>query len=715
MSIIQNIRDKAAWIIIGAIALALIAFIVQDAFQNQSLFSDNPTHLGTVAGRKIDAGSFEERFKRAEAQYQSQGYPMNDMMRQNIREAIWNEYVEEAIMDKRYEQLGILTSDRELSDILFGANPPEDLRRQFTDPNTGQYDGNAAYQQIKELERQKKNPQYAAQYASFYQQYVPALKKNRQREKYLSLLANSSYVPKWMVEKTNADNSQKSSISFVNIPYSTISDSAVKVSDDEILSYVNNRKEEFKQEKSRGIEYVAFNAAPNKADTQAVYNQVVALKNEFTSTEDPAAFLIRNGSETPFFEGYILKSKMQISAADTIQSLSNGAVYGPYQDAGNYALAKMIDKRNVPDSVKVRHILIKFAEAGRPVIEDSVAKKRIDSIVSEINKGASFDSMVVRFSDDAGSKDKGGEYEFSSVQFGNISKEFAETIFYGNAGDKKTVRVENSGYGGYHYIEVLTQKNFEQGYKVAYLSKPIVASDATDVSAMGLASQFAAESRNRKKFEANAKKHNLNRFTAIDIKPLESNIQGVGESREMVKWMYEAEVGDVADRPFRVADKYVVPVLIQALEEGIMNAQKARPLVEFIVRNEKKASQIISKIGSANTLEAVSKAVNQPVSQTDSVLFSSPYIPNIGQEMKFVGASFNKQNQAKVSEPISGNGGVFVLKINNITAVPNPDFDAAQQQAGMQQMQQRNFSNPQAVLEILKKTVKIKDNRAKFF
>jgi peptidyl-prolyl cis-trans isomerase D len=179
--------------------------------------------------------------------------------------------------------------------------------------------------------------------------------------------------------------------------------------------------------------------------------------------------------------------------------------------------------------------------------------------------------------------------------------------------------------------------------------------------------------------------------------------------------MYEAEVGDVADQPFRVGDKYVVPLLIQALEEGTMGAQKARPMVEFIIRNEKKASQIISKIGSANTLEGVSKAVNQPVSQTDSVLFSSPFIPNIGQEMKFVGASFNKRNQAKISEPIPGNGGVFVVKINNITAIANPDFDAAQQQASMQQMQQRNFSNPQAVLEILKKTVKIKDNRARFF
>jgi peptidyl-prolyl cis-trans isomerase D len=711
MSIIQSIRDKAAWIIIGAIAIALLAFIAQDAFQNTSMFQSNQTTVGTVDGKKIDAMEFEERFKQAEAQYTNQGYPMNEAMRQNIREALWSEYVEDRIMTNRYAELGINTSDRELSDILFGANPPQDLRQQFTDPNTGQYDANAANQQIQALRKQKNTPMYK----SFFEQYLPSIKKSRQKEKYLAMLANSSYVPKWIVEKTNADNSQKASVSYINIPYATISDTTVKVTDEEILAYVNKHKEEYKQEESRGMEYVTFNAAPSKSDSDEVYNQVIALKTEFLTTTDPAAFLVRNGTETPFYEGFVLKSKMQVAATDTIQKLKEGEVFGPYLDGGNYVLAKMITKRNLPDSVKSRHILVKFSERGAPIIDDSTAKKRIDSIVNAIRNGASFDSMVVKFSDDAGSKDKKGIYEFASLQMGNLSKEFAEAIFYGAVGDKKTVRVENASYGGYHYIEVLDQKNFEPAYKVAYLTKAIIPSDATDVAAMGLASQFAAESRNRKKFEENAKTRNLNRFTSNEIKPLESSIQGLGESRELVKWMYDAEIGEVADRPFLVSDKYVVPVLTQVAEEGTMSAQKARPMVEFIVRNEKKATQIINKIGSANSLDAISKAVNQPVSQSDSILFNSPYVPNVGQELKLVGASFNKQNQTKISEPIPGNGGVFVLKVNNITAIANPDFDAAEQQVAMQQMLQRSISNPQALLEILKKTVKIKDNRVDFF
>src|SRR5690606_14774629 len=144
-------------------------------------------------------------------------------------------------------------------------------------------------------------------------------------------------------------------------------------------------------------------------------------------------------------------------------------VYGPYMDNGSYTLAKMVAKRSIPDSVKVRHILIKTADQGQPTLADSTAKQRIDSIVTAIRGGARFDTMVAKYSDDQGSLATNGEYDFSSVQFGSISKEFAEAIFYGRTGDKKTVKVENAGYSGYHYIEILNQKNFEQAFNVAYM------------------------------------------------------------------------------------------------------------------------------------------------------------------------------------------------------------------------------------------------------
>lgn len=713
MSIIQSIRDKAAWIIIGAIALALIAFIVQDAFQNRNMFDGDSTTLGVVDGTSIEAADFEERYKRAEDMYRQQGYPMNDMMRQNIRESLWSEYVDDAIMKERYEELGIMVSDKELRDgILYGDNPPQDLRQQFTDPNTGQYDVNAAYQQIEALRKQKNTPQYA----SFFNQYLPALKKNRQKEKYLSLLGTSVYVPKWLVEKMNADNSQKASISYVNIPYSTVNDSAVKVSNEAIKAYISERKDEYKQEEdTRVMEYVMFDAGPTKADSAAILSQVQALKDEFKTTTDINAFMIRNGSESTYQDVFALKSKLTSQHADSIVGLADGEVAGPYLENGNYVLAKVVARRNMPDSVKVRHILIKTGEQGRQTLADSIAKKRVDSIADAIRKGTSFTEMVTKYSDDQGSKETGGEYDFSSNQFPSISREFAEVAFYGVAGDKKVVKVENPSYTGYHYIEVISQKGFEPAYKVAEFSKAIIPSDETLQRANGLASQFAAESRTKKQFDENLKKNNYNKLIATDIKPLDASITGLGSSREVVRWAFNAEPGEVAETPFQVDDKIIVPVVTRVFEKGLMSVETARPLVESILRNQEKAKQIIGKIGNASTVEAAAQATGQQVAKADSIMFSSIFVPNVGQEPRVVGASFNKTFQTKASPAIEGNGGVFVIKVDNVSAVANPAMDVKQQQDQLIQAQQRAYTDPRIINEILKKTAKIKDNRHKFF
>lgn len=712
MSIIQTIRDRAAWIIIVAIAVALIAFIVQDGFHSRGMFSGDNTTLGVVNGTKINAADFEERVKRAEEIYRQQGYPMNDMMRQNIRESLWNEYVDDAIMKDRYENLGISVSDKELNDILFGENPPQDLRQQFTDPKTGIYDANAAYQRIQALRKQKNTPAYA----SFFTQYLPAIAKGRQKEKYLSLLGSSIYIPKWFIEKMNADNSQKASISYVDVPYATVADSSVKVTDEAIKAYITKHPEEYElPEDTRSIEYVMFDAGPTSADSAAILSQVSALKDEFAKTTDVSAFLMRNGSESTYEDAFVLKSKLRTPNLDSLVGLAEGDVAGPYLENGNYVLAKMMAKRSMPDSVKVRHILIKTGEQSTTTLADSIAKQRIDSIAAAIKGGANFNEMVIKYSDDQGSKETGGEYEFASTQFSGLSKEFAETAFYGHAGDKKIVKVDNPSYAGYHYIEVISQKNFEPAYKIAEFTRAITPSDETVSKANGLASQFAAESRTKKQFDANAKKLNYNKLIATDIKSLDATINGLGNSREMVRWVYNSKPGDVTETPFQVEDKIVVPVVTRIYEKGLMPVDRARPLVESILRNEEKAKQIAAKIGSAATVEAAAQATGQQVVKNDSIMFNTSFIPNVGQEPKVIGAAFNKAFQAKVSPAIAGNGGVYVLKTDNVSAVATGGQEIQQQQQEMEQSQRRAYSDPRLINDVLKKTVKIKDNRSRFF
>ncbi len=703
MSIIQTIRDKAAWLVFIVIALSLLGFLLMDAFvggSGRGFFGGNSTTIGTVNGKDVDYVAFQKRISQVETQYQQSGYPLNEMMRQNIQEQVWNQMIEENVLSTEYKKLGLKVTPKELDDMLFGANPPQDLRQQFTNEQ-GIYDANAAKAAIANLRSQKDNPMAE----NFSNQYLPALVDARLREKYASLIGNTYYVPKWMSEKMIADNSQMAAISYVAIPYTTISDSAaeVKVSDSDISAYLNDHKEEFKQEASRSISYVSFSAAPTTADSASVFTTLANLRGEFETATDPAAFLVRNNSEIPIYDGYVLRSKMQVPNADTIRSLAEGSVYGPYIDGGNVVLAKMIAKRNMPDSVKVRHILVS-TQAG---LSDSIAKVKIDSIQGAIRSGSSFAALAAQLSDDQGSREKGGEYDFGSQQFGTLAREFAEAIFYGNTGDKKVVKTEF----GYHYIEILNQKNFEPAYKVAYLSRSILPSVETENTASGAANQFAGESRTAKAFEESVTKSKLTKMSATDIKPNDMMVAGLGSSRQLVRWVNEAGVGEVSE-PFNIDDKYVVAMVTEINEEGLMSVAKARPQVEFILRNKKKAEVITKKIGSVSSLEAVATATQQMVMRSDSVRFSSPFIPNVGQEPKVIGAAFNKANQAKASAPIAGNAAVYVIKTENISAVSDGGLNADEQRKAM--MQQMGQASGFRAVEALRKSAKVKDQRSKF-
>ncbi len=512
-----------------------------------------------------------------------------------------------------------------------------------------------------------------------------------------------------MIEKMNADNSQLATISYVNTPYFTIPDSSVKISDGEIEDYISKHKGQFKQEESRSIAYVTFDASPSAADSAKLRNQLAELAVEFAKAPDPQAFLARVGTEQAYFDGYIGKSRIQVPNKDSIFALQKGQVFGPYQDAGNYSVAKLIDVKTLPDSVRARHILIATTDArtGQVINEDSVAKKRIDSIRTLIEKGERFDSLAAKLSDDPGSKEKGGDMGYFTAD--RMVKEFADFSFNGKTGEKKIVKTQF----GYHYIEILDQKNFEPAYKIAYLSRKIETSPETDQAASGLASQFAVESRDAKAFEQNVEKNHLQKLLAPDVSPAEYAIPGLGTNRQLVKWVYEAGLGNVSE-PFAVGDKYVVALLTEINKEGTISAAKARNQIEPILRNKKKAEQIIKKLGNPASLEAAASASNQQIQHADSLRFSSPFIPNAGQEPKVVGASFDKQLVGKpISPAIPGSTGVFFIKVENVSALSNPEADL-QQQRFMQEQQQR-YRVTNGIVDALRKLATIKDDRGKFY
>ena len=700
MSVIQRIRDKAAWFVFGAIALSLIAFILQDAFSRRaSVFSSEST-LGEVNGVSIDRETYEHKLDFYE---QANGTPRSQLMG-----SVWDYMVEQTLMEQEYKKLGIKVGADELSDVLFGDNPPQWMQQAFTNPQTGVYDANLARQQFAEI---KKNADDARN-AQLYEGYLEPTILQTEREKYQSLITGAVYVPKWMAEKTNADNNALAKIAYVSVPYATISDSAVKISDDDVSAYIKAHPKQFEQkEEARQISYVSFDAKPSRADSVAVMDQLDQLKSEFAATTDEKAFLARNSSEMPYYNSFLNRKEIKQAVNDSIFSLSVGAVYGPYADNNNYVLAKLVAERTVPDSVKVRHILVATAQQTQQgqltrVRDDSSARKRLDSAIALIRSGSNFDSVCVQYSDDPGSKDKGGVYDYFTS--GRMMEEFNDFAFTNPVGSKDVVK---TAYG-YHYIEVLGQKGSETGYKFAYLSKPVLASAETINNASAAATEFASKSKTKADFDANAKKLGITPQVAGDIKPNDFNIMGVGENRQMVKWIAENNAGDISE-PFEINDKYVVAVILGVSKPGLQSVSQARPMVEPLLRNEKKAQQIIASKFKGNSLEQFAQSTGGAIQFADSIGYQSYIINGIGNEPKIVGAAFNKTLQGKASAPIAGMSAVFAVKGESIYAAASLGTNADMLRAQIENQMKSQIAYRS--MSALKDAAKIEDNRSKFY
>jgi peptidyl-prolyl cis-trans isomerase D len=705
MQIIQNIREKGSAIVIGVIALSLIGFIMMDSRSANNRSGSNSS-IGKINGETIDNKDFAEKVKQMEDQRggRSSGTDLYQM-----RQSAWEQIVTEKVLNSEFEKLGLIFSPKELSSILFSEDAPQTLKQAFTDKATGQYDIEKARQWWIQAKKAKGEQRDAIE-----TQIVEPLILQTLATKYSSLIAASAYYPTWMQEKENADNNTFANISYVAVPYNTISDSTIKVSDQDLEDYMSKHANIYKQDGGRLISYVSFNANPNSTDTIKTLEYVNNLKASFVADTNAKAFVARNMSAINFDDSYSPKTKLTMSQKDSITALANGAVFGPYLDGANFVLAKMIGSRQLPDSVKCRHILIatKNPQTGEQTLSDSIAKKRIDSIETAIKGGADFNKLVLQYSNDPGSKDKKGEYDFSSSQFSNLAKEFAETIFYGTTGDKKVVKTDF----GYHYIEVLSQKNFEPAYKIAYEAKEILPSDETINQASAQATKLSGEARDMKALDAYVAKNGLRKIDIpVLVKENDYQLGALPDARQLIKWAFDAKQGEVSEA-FNLNDQFVVAAVEKIQPEGLPDARTARPMVELTVRNKKKAEEISKKLGATPTLESAAAAYNVQIGSAgadSTITFSAQIINGVGQEPKVIGAAFNKAFQTKVSEPIAGTNGMYVIKVNSVGTKTADISQIAAEQAveRTKTMVQTTYS----FFESLKKLATIKDYRSKIY
>jgi peptidyl-prolyl cis-trans isomerase D len=693
MSIIQNIRERGTWIIFGIITIALIAFILQDGVGRKG--GDDISILGKVNGQAINKIEFEEKLE-----IQLQNYAAQGVKREQLLGYLWNQEVDRLLLKDEENKLGLSVGTKELSDVLFGNESP--FKQEFTDPTTGEFKVNEAKQAVAQIKKSKNLDQIK----QIEKVYIEPSIENRLRNKYQVLVVKGVQVPKWLAEKQYTEASSIASISFVGIPYNTITDSTIKISDDEIASYLKENTAAYQvEETSRSISFVGFSAAPSAADSITAINDIESYKQDFKNSTDAAKFLNKVGTEIPYYDSYISKKSLQIPQKDSLLNVGVGGVYGPYVDGRNFTIAKIIGVKQWPDSASVRHILIATInpQNGQQVRADSVAKKLADSISLAIRGGASFEEMVAKYSDDAGSKTTGGTYELFPQA--KMTPAFNDFSFDNPVGAKAVVKTDF----GYHYMEVLKQTPRGPAYKIAYLSKMVMPSNETINAASTAAAQFASGSKDSKSFNAAAVKLNKQAIPASDIKVNDFEIPGIGTARNIVRWVYEQDVNDVSE-PFELGDNYVVALITSEEKEGLASVSAARPQVEGIIRDKKKAEKIKASI-KGKTLEAIAAGANSFVQRADSIGFGFSMIAGLGNEPKLVGAAFNKALINKVSEPIAANSGVYAVSVNGIAAKQadqDPSFFKDELLERTRGMMFRSASS-------FKKIAKIEDNRSKIY
>ncbi len=733
MSVILKIR-KNGKLAGGVIAMSLSIWIISEG-ANSASFKDffrgsSSTSVANVNGNKIDPKEFQSRVKEYET-LMAVFNPRNQMdeaAKAQMSEQVLQNAVMEAVIGEQCDKLGIITTEDAKKELIYGENADQLVRRFtfegqpiFTNPETGQFDP----QRVKEIEKQftQEPPQGQEQIFEKVKMQWESLKnyviRNHRINTFNNMLAGSVFQPGFMTKHSFADKNVSASIRYVKVPYSTVPDNKVSVTDEEIKGYMARHRAMFAPDQEvRTIEYVSFDIVPSSADSARAKNALLDAKTEFSTTKDEKS-MVSNRSDEPgnYYDGFINKKSYTAPSADSILAMQAGDVYGPYLENNAYRMTKVTSRKTLPDSVKIRHILVKSKDQGREVMSDTLAKARIDSIVNAIKGGVSFDSIVAHTSDDQGSAKNGGVYNWALVQRATLSKEFGDFAWEGKTGEKKTVKVENGNYAGYHYIEILNQKDEQTAVKFATIVKNLLPSDSTVNALYAKANEFASKNVNGTDFDANAKKSGYDKRMGENVKVSNFAIAGLGAAREIIRWTYDHKVGEVSP-VFQLGDqRYVVAKLLSADEKGSMAITPAnRPMLEQRVRDEKKAEEIVKSCQGKGSLDAIAAAMGQQVQQLDTVSLGASFIPNLGYEPKVVGYTFfDGLKPNTVSPGIKGMGGVYYIMVLNRTSAPeNPQAGMMMAQERYQEEMQLRNAIGQMMQQAIIRTANVKYNQANF-
>jgi peptidyl-prolyl cis-trans isomerase D len=706
MATLQNIRNRGSLMIAIVIGLALGAFILGDMLNSGSkLMKPSQMEIAKIDGESVQYPDFQKKVEELSEIYKmnTQQTQIDENTWEQIREQVWQSYLQDNIMGKAGEKLGLTVNADELFDLVQGNNPHPIIQQLFRDPKTNQVDKSTVIQFLKSLET-RATPEQKAYWLYIEKQIT----QDRLRTKYNSLVSKGLFVTSGEAKTSLAAKNKNVNFQYIVLPYSTISDGTVTVSDSDLKEYYNIHKDEYKQDKTRKIEYITFDVLPSAADNAATQKWVTDSKQEFGTVTDNAQYVNVN-SETRFDPSFYKKEELPTNLANWAFTAQPGEFFGPYFENNEYKLAKIDQFKMLPDSVQASHILINPQTIGSA----EKAKALVDSLKRKIELGtADFAAMAMKYSEDPGSKVKGGDLGWFKRK--QMVPEFEEAAFGGEV-NKLYIAVTRFGY---HIIKPTKKGKETNQVRIAILSRKVEPSTETYQKVYSQTSKFASENQSSEAFDKAILEQKLDKKIAT-LKENDREVTGLETSRPLVRAAFLAEKGKIlvnneGSTIFEFGNKFVIGKLTDATEEGPSSFEEAKIRVDLAVRKEKKAQMLADKMKSAaagqSDLGSVASKLSTQVKDASGVNFTTFAIPSAGFEPAVIGVVCNLP-EGKVSEPIEGNNGVYLAKITSFTSGTDNNIKAEKNRLAQASDSRANSQ----VFESLKKAAEITDKRSKFY
>lgn len=703
MAILNEIRQRSMFLIL-IIGLALFAFVLDPSSLADFFGSNKVNQVGEINGETISREDFAKKVEQYKA---NAGSSISQTQATN---AVWSQLVSDKIYADQLEKSGIVIGETDVWNAII--NAPSVQNNPAYKNEAGLFNEDKfkeAIALIKDNATGKSATNQAKSQWMSWLDYEKNVEQNLKKQAYTNLVKSGLGASLKDAERNYIMNNTKIDGQFVFVPYTSIADSLVKVTNTDIKNYIASHKATYTVDASKNLKYVKFDTKASAEDEAVIKDALAANIDEFKKSTDDLLFIDEVKSDLANNPNFIFKSQLPKSISDQITTATKGTVIGPYKETDYFKISKITDVVKMPDSVKASHILIPFigsrSASAETIDTEKQAKKKADSIVAIVKRSPSkFKELAKLFSADKSNADKGGDLNWFT--YNAMVPEFRDFSFTHNKGDVGVVKTAF----GFHIVKIDNQKNKQNAYKLATIAKKIVPSEMTESKVYETVESFLAALTDNADIDALAKEKGYTVNQGLKIKVLQETIPGLQNQRAMVNWAFNQDTKIGSSKRFDLDNGgFAVAVLTGSTDKGLAPVADVAAQVRPIIAKKKKAALLSSKMEGA-TLEAIATANNVTVRSVSGVTLQSPTLSGVGAEPAVVGAMYALKD-GNMATNIVGNKGVFAVKTTHKEKpVALPNYSANRENLS-NQMKAKSGQ----LFNALKKAANVEDYRSNLY